>query len=147
MPLLYGEGERAFVRLQEEILKSSDDQSIYAWEDQCEDGSEILIDTGDAMLRSPFARSPAEFANSGNIVPYKQQQIGKPHAMTNYDLRMDALLHRLRHNTGRAHLYLAELACYSGGEFTGSLGIYVRPLVANLIYERPWTAGPGSGRP
>ena len=31
MPLLYGEGDRAFLRLQEEILKSSDDHSLFAW--------------------------------------------------------------------------------------------------------------------
>ncbi|KAF2433098.1 HET-domain-containing protein [Tothia fuscella] len=31
MPLLYGEGERAFVRLQEEILKISEDYSLFAW--------------------------------------------------------------------------------------------------------------------
>ncbi|KAF5528527.1 Vegetative incompatibility protein HET-E-1 [Colletotrichum aenigma] len=30
MPLLYGEGSKAFVRLQEEIIKISDDQSIFA---------------------------------------------------------------------------------------------------------------------
>ncbi|KAJ5710487.1 HET-domain-containing protein [Penicillium malachiteum] len=30
MPLLYGEGESAFIRLQEEILKNSDDQSLLA---------------------------------------------------------------------------------------------------------------------
>ncbi|KAF4453124.1 hypothetical protein F53441_4121 [Fusarium austroafricanum] len=31
MPLLYGEGPRAFLRLQEEILKSSDDHSLFCW--------------------------------------------------------------------------------------------------------------------
>ncbi|KUJ11110.1 HET-domain-containing protein, partial [Mollisia scopiformis] len=31
MPLLYGEGKRAFFRLQEEILKANSDQSIFAW--------------------------------------------------------------------------------------------------------------------
>ncbi|KAG4443000.1 hypothetical protein IFR05_001531 [Cadophora sp. M221] len=31
MPLLYGEGENAFMRLQQEILKVSEDQSIFAW--------------------------------------------------------------------------------------------------------------------
>ncbi|KAH6997978.1 heterokaryon incompatibility protein-domain-containing protein [Ilyonectria sp. MPI-CAGE-AT-0026] len=32
MPLLYGEGQKnAFKRLQEEIIKSTDDESIYAW--------------------------------------------------------------------------------------------------------------------
>lgn len=31
MPLLYGEGSNAFVRLQEEIIKKSDDHSLFAW--------------------------------------------------------------------------------------------------------------------
>ena len=31
MPLLYGEGSKAFLRLQEEIIKQSDDLSIFAW--------------------------------------------------------------------------------------------------------------------
>lgn len=31
MPLLYGKGSKAFVRLQEEIMKSSHDTSILAW--------------------------------------------------------------------------------------------------------------------
>lgn len=32
MPLLYGEGRKAFVRLQLEIIEKSDDESIFAWE-------------------------------------------------------------------------------------------------------------------
>lgn len=31
MPLLYGEGKRAFVRLQQEMMRGSDDQSLFAW--------------------------------------------------------------------------------------------------------------------
>lgn len=31
MPMLYGEGDTAFIRLQEEIIKVSNDQSILAW--------------------------------------------------------------------------------------------------------------------
>ncbi|KAL2174185.1 heterokaryon incompatibility protein-domain-containing protein [Thermothelomyces heterothallicus CBS 202.75] len=31
MPIIYGEGTKAFLRLQEEIIKRSDDHSIFAW--------------------------------------------------------------------------------------------------------------------
>ncbi|KAH7919980.1 hypothetical protein BV22DRAFT_979121, partial [Leucogyrophana mollusca] len=31
MPLLYGEGENAFIRLQHEIIRTSNDQSIFVW--------------------------------------------------------------------------------------------------------------------
>lgn len=33
MPMLYGEGKKAFIRLQEAIVSSNSDQSIFAWED------------------------------------------------------------------------------------------------------------------
>jgi Heterokaryon incompatibility protein (HET) len=31
MPLLYGEGEKAFIRLQEEIIRYSNDQTVFCW--------------------------------------------------------------------------------------------------------------------
>ncbi|KAK1973549.1 hypothetical protein LZ30DRAFT_538061, partial [Colletotrichum cereale] len=32
MPLIYGEGKKSFLRLQQEILKAhSDDQTLFAW--------------------------------------------------------------------------------------------------------------------
>lgn len=33
LPLIYGEGDNAFLRLQEEIIRNSDDHSIFAWEE------------------------------------------------------------------------------------------------------------------
>ncbi|RMZ81455.1 hypothetical protein DV738_g2179, partial [Chaetothyriales sp. CBS 135597] len=55
MPLIYGEGRKAFMRLQLEILKKSDDDSIYAWKAPL-DKSGLL------------ATWPTAFADSGNIV-------------------------------------------------------------------------------
>ncbi|KAK3352196.1 hypothetical protein B0T25DRAFT_416941, partial [Lasiosphaeria hispida] len=31
MPMLYGEGERAFLRLQEEIARTTDDLGLFVW--------------------------------------------------------------------------------------------------------------------
>jgi hypothetical protein len=53
MPLLYGEGDRAFERLQEEILKRSDDLSLFLWQDE---------EDSECVLRGLLARSPAEFS-------------------------------------------------------------------------------------
>jgi len=55
MPLLYGEGSRAFIRLQEEIIKISDDQSIFAFASQYEDGNDSLL------ARSPHAFDKSDF--------------------------------------------------------------------------------------
>nr|POE79809.1 vegetative incompatibility protein het-e-1 [Quercus suber] len=66
MALLYGEGARAFQRLQREILAQSDDESIFAWtidSFMAEDGLGVL------------ASSPRLFAHSGDIVrTYRSRQ-------------------------------------------------------------------------
>ncbi|KAK5655760.1 hypothetical protein OQA88_5297 [Cercophora sp. LCS_1] len=51
-PLLYGEGTKAFRRLQEEIMKQTSDMSLLAW----------LPDTSGEPVREIWARSPSEFA-------------------------------------------------------------------------------------
>lgn len=60
MPLLYGEGAKAFIRLQEEILREVRDNSLFAWrstEDQA----------AKAPYRGLFACSPEEFVDSADI--------------------------------------------------------------------------------
>jgi hypothetical protein len=57
MPMLYGEGERAFTRLQEEIMTVSDDDSLFAWKSFGNHGGLL-------------ATSPAAFFNSSEIIPF-----------------------------------------------------------------------------
>jgi len=62
MPLLYGEGNRAFQRLQEEILRASDDESLFAW------GYGKLLRVKDpAYGHSLFAIRPSDFSMCGSI--------------------------------------------------------------------------------
>ncbi len=80
MSMLYGEGSRAFIRLQEEIIKSSDDESIFAW-----GFSEARED--DASL---LASSPADFANCGSLRPFTPAGIKSSHySMTNKGLHIE----------------------------------------------------------
>jgi hypothetical protein len=58
MPLLYGEGEKAFVRLQEEILKTTDDHSLFAWSATTSDKS---------IYRGLLARFPVEFRHCSTV--------------------------------------------------------------------------------
>jgi hypothetical protein len=68
MPLLYGEGTRAFRRLQEEILRRSEDLSLLAWATPSEIWTHNLAFLyADPDLRSQegiFAPSPKEFITS-----------------------------------------------------------------------------------
>lgn len=54
MPLLYGEGRKAFRRLQEEVLKKTDDLSLLAWSPEGPPKKE--------EIREIWARTPAEFS-------------------------------------------------------------------------------------
>ena len=75
MPLLYGEGMKAFQRLQEEILKHSTDESLFAWANRGYNVSGLL------------AESPQDFRHSGNIVPEKLLKLPrKPYSNTNLGL-------------------------------------------------------------
>ena len=58
MPLIYGEGRMAFTRLQEEVIKRSTDQSIFAWTVPC-----VQAATPIRLL----AHSTGCFAHSGTI--------------------------------------------------------------------------------
>jgi hypothetical protein len=66
MPLLYGEGEKAFIRLQEEIAGRSPDMTLLAW---------TARDHGEStetrqLYRGVFAQSPAEFESAKLIVAF-----------------------------------------------------------------------------
>jgi hypothetical protein len=59
MPMLYGESERAFQRLQEEIIKTEEDASILAWS---------YLDTDTEFASNGLATSPAHFQKYLDLV-------------------------------------------------------------------------------
>lgn len=74
MPTIYGEGTRAFRRLQEEIMKDSGDTSLFVWGDQADDTLNIdrlssLDPTYERKLDSQnlLAPSPSSFSDAGSI--------------------------------------------------------------------------------
>ncbi|MCJ1459454.1 hypothetical protein MMC28_009833 [Mycoblastus sanguinarius] len=92
MPLLYGEGKKAFLRLQLEIIKKSDDESIFAWASTNKGESGLLAtwpdsfaESGDiSLLRlsNPVGRLPYSMTNKGLEfhVPYPgNRRIGQTH--------------------------------------------------------------------
>ncbi|KAK5652093.1 hypothetical protein OQA88_10871 [Cercophora sp. LCS_1] len=65
MPMIYGEGDRAFLRLQDEILRSSPDQSILA-------GAHVLpVQKIEFSFEIQLATSPTDFAGAGCVIPCK----------------------------------------------------------------------------
>ncbi|PMD34428.1 HET-domain-containing protein [Hyaloscypha variabilis F] len=86
MPILYGEGANAFLRLQQEIIKMSDDESIFAWR---RDNST----TRHLALSGAFAGAPCDFAESGNIrTTLTEVEDILPYLMTNKGLQIQLRL-------------------------------------------------------
>ncbi|KAI1367675.1 heterokaryon incompatibility protein-domain-containing protein [Xylaria arbuscula] len=155
MPLLYGEGEQAFVRLQQEIMKESDDQTIFAW-----GISDFIADSG---LEQDFqggvlAPSPKSFVGSGHIVRSRTAEIHRPYVATNKGLQIslplisaekgtsilipsrrmrgkDAWIPRLTLTTASGG-YIAVLNCQPTRDSGKRIGFYVEQNTESKSYVR-----------
>jgi len=118
MPLLYGEGRKTFVRLQEEIMKDSTDQSLFAWSMPIESLSSQRLPKDEAS--GVLARHPRYFETASNIVPYQVDM--KPYTMTNKGLhiRLPVFYREKRH--------VAILSCHVGGNFFGPISILLESV-------------------
>lgn len=84
MPLLYGEGPKAFLRLQEEIARSTNDLTLFAWQ-QDRPTSQL-----NARVRGMFANSPSEFRHCDKIlVLHEKLELETEFTLTNRGLRFD----------------------------------------------------------
>ncbi|KAF6833656.1 het domain protein [Colletotrichum plurivorum] len=109
MPLLYGEGERAFIRLQEEILKETDDQSLFCWALPYENKADP-----DA-LHGLLASSPRLFFNIDfehvRPLPPSRTRESAAVSITNHGLRISMMLVPC---DSRDDAYYALLDCVVG---------------------------------
>ena len=117
MPLLYGEGRNAFIRLQTEILKMCDDETIFAWSRHT---------AGHAGMLAP---SPIEFRSSGKVRQTLFDRERPVYLMTNKGLRMEFQLWQETKISQRYNemLYLAPLNCTEdpGGD---PIAIYLKKV-------------------
>lgn len=123
MPLLYGEGGKAFRRLQEEIIKRHNDLTIFAWE------APRSLNIGALGL---FAESPEAFTNSSTFEPFPDDFVD--FSVTNKGLRIsgDLPLHVVctkGRDTYQYALFIGTCADIADG------GIYLRKLGPKLFYR------------
>ncbi|KAH3906245.1 hypothetical protein HBI56_194120 [Parastagonospora nodorum] len=108
MPLLYGEGEKAFARLQEAILNSSEDQSLFAW------SPSIRTDMPPGKGTFFFAQHPREFVASRGIL-HTLPSGGEPTALTSKGIRINLPIQKIKNSksdlANEAPLFLAVLYC------------------------------------
>lgn len=116
MPLLYGEREKAFLRLQQYIMQESNDQSLFAWRDpSLTNNSEVGI----------LARSPQQFEHSSNVRSLGIWTRHDSFAFTNNGLRIELWLIPI---DDKEKVFLASLACCIGLSYNHSPGIYVKRI-------------------
>ncbi|RDX44660.1 HET-domain-containing protein [Lentinus brumalis] len=124
---VYGEGDNAFIRLQEEIMKQIPDQSIFAW------GPPMLRDTsafsrtvaspGQRHLRALLGLSPDSFASSSEIVPVPPETVSKRlgikvpplhFTLTSYGMHARIPMMKAPGSPSDKPVWLAALACADG---------------------------------
>ncbi|KAM7196210.1 Heterokaryon incompatibility protein (HET) domain containing protein [Rhypophila sp. PSN 637] len=145
MPLLYGEEEQAFTRLQEEIIRTTDDHSIYAWK----------LPEGDELSWSfcpVLATSPRLFAGCAHMVVSGRER-GQLSTITKHGLRIQTRLREScfpirRHvvQCANSRCYQMVLNCYET-TFPGIVEPSYSRIVLWLIDVDSSGTGNGSGEP
>ena len=114
MSLLYGEGaKRAFYRFQIEIMKTMDDESLFAW-------------TSNQGFSGMLADSPSYFAHSGNISRGVQNPRG-PYSMTNKGLEFPVPRNQIA-SKGTTCPIFVFLNCYRDGKDKVPLALYLQQV-------------------
>jgi hypothetical protein len=85
MPLLYGEGARAFTRLQEEVLKRGTDSTIFAWPSSALPRYHYAPKFISVLAPSPAVFREARYNHSSDEISFG------PWAITNRGLRIEGL--------------------------------------------------------
>jgi hypothetical protein len=127
IPLLYGEGIRAFTRLQEEIIRLHDDETIFAW-----NFSPMCLAHPSDMEPLPFseypwpllATSPKNFKNSRHLKPIQEGRSRPPYALNNQGLQIQLPTLEVNDADGYTHK-IGLLGCLRSGHVLRFIGIYL----------------------
>ncbi|KAF4807495.1 Vegetative incompatibility protein HET-E-1 [Colletotrichum siamense] len=147
MPMLYGEGKRAFLRLQQEIIKTTKDLSIFAWEyvpvvrRTWQDHKNITCGI--------FAESPSEFAirdplvgSKLKITPLKRQTEGDV-TVTNAGIKITCRLQLVWTRHKGNYSYVLPVARTHGEStrkrnmfFDDDLGVMLKKIDSGLFVRQ-----------
>ncbi|TBU62258.1 hypothetical protein BD310DRAFT_87820 [Dichomitus squalens] len=127
MPTIYGEGSDAFIRLQEEILRRTPDQSLFVWGRCLADYNTLssLRNSSQSFVHGHrdslfLASSPVDFASCGDIEAIDTNELSArlgvivplpTFTVTGYGIRATLPLLTITTSSSGSPLYLAILAC------------------------------------
>jgi hypothetical protein len=139
MPLLYGERSHAFIRLQEEIMKNSNDLSLFGWQapaNALSSRNPEHVSQLHVHCRGILAVHPREFADAARLSPSRDALANPEFSMSNKGLRIAMPLRQLRGDA--PNLFFMPLFCHDDN--TGGDGRIERREVGIYL----WRLG-GSG--
>ncbi|KAI0754644.1 heterokaryon incompatibility protein-domain-containing protein [Daedaleopsis nitida] len=154
--VIYGEGQHVFIRLQEEILKQSSDQTIFAWgkilasspsytfSPKVASRDAFYAEVEDTLL----APSPAASMHSGGFIPVSPKVLsgflGNPTILSEYTVTSHGIRTQLRlfplEVTTWEPLSLAILACWDDSK-PYIVGLYLRRHHWAPSEAGPYTVG------
>lgn len=133
MAMLYGEGPKAFLRLQEEIIKTTPDVTLLAWQAKEDDGPAFM---------GVLASSPADFSHCSEIIRAITWTANSPElkfSISNLGVKTNMALFTLSSFSvaihGAARLQWTGLVYMDQNELP--LGIYLKN-VGGSRYVRAW---------
>lgn len=133
MPLLYGEEDKAFRRLQEEIVKSTADLSVFAWKRQA---LEPMPNPKPRVFCGLLAASPLAF--SGCTLTKVPRRDRHDFSISNRGIRSQIQILSQPVPGQRTYRYVLPLDCYWNPKI--SLGIRLRKCGPDhFIREDPWS--------
>ncbi|GKU21783.1 unnamed protein product [Fusarium langsethiae] len=133
MPMIYGEGRKAFERLQLKIMEQTTDDSILAWGVYEGDLQRKNVTAVESISAGVFASSPKDFSRCGRIVPHTQDS--KPSSTFTVSGGYVHTSLTLYRNESKI-TYAALNCCFEGNDLqviaiplcnTSSANAYIRP--------------------
>jgi hypothetical protein len=124
MPLLYGEESKAFRRLQEEIIRTTSDLSIFAWR--------VEPLTGDYHSSVPcgiLAQSPAPFRPARSFLMAPSRGFGEEFSVCNTGVKTQSIVFG-------CGVYILPVGCLAAASY--NLGVRLRKIGSNTyVRDRP----------
>lgn len=139
MPLLYGEEEKAFLRLQEEIIRTTNDLSIFLW--SLPPYTTPISSYARDWLCGVLAESPAAFWQRGRISCWKKGSKSNAFQVSNRSIKIKNRVTdwEFKNRVTEWASYLLLTGC--SRDFDGwELGIPLRKIGPNeFLRNNPWT--------
>ncbi|KAF5490841.1 Vegetative incompatibility protein HET-E-1 [Colletotrichum fructicola] len=130
MPLIYGEGDRAFQRLQEAVIRQIDDPSIFVWGSISDLDDPMRKSMSSRSLREPLlAPGPHSFENTGDVIPFRMLGVESRLHLDHNGITITTPLLKQRPSNGwtRAgtEFFLAPLQCRRKSEPLDCIALYL----------------------